>query len=297
MAEVVREYYEVQDGRQCGVHAVNNAFGREVLTTDGVAALIDEGRHLHQYGQPRPWWWDEQTAGLEADARGHVNRGSFWEAAGPLGNTYCDYSSTFIARLLDETPGVWARQVLADVGGKAHGDRGWCKVSEAAAWAGAAGFVLHSPGHYTAIRGADLVRADSEDPQRHHLHTVDSIPTNSKPAVAGQSRAGVEQLLREKLRTGHDVIVVGFARDSDDAPSERVGMAGGIGATAAGPAGGRPGTSALPRPAAPAGGRRFAPRHRGRVCRRFVPRSILSHARRLEQYGAGAGGAWRQTAL
>ena len=212
-------YYEVQVGRQCGIHAVNNAFGRAVLTTEGVAALIDEGRYLHQHGQPRPWWWDAQTEGVAADAQGRVNRGSFWEHARAPGRTYNDYSSTFIAGLLNEMPGVWAKQVLASGGGKERSAAGWDKIVAAAAREGAAGFVLHSPGHFTAVRGADLVGLDPADPRRHRLHAVDSICGDARPAVEGRGRQSVERLLRSRLTSGHDVIVVGFAGDSDDAPS------------------------------------------------------------------------------
>ena len=226
-------------GWQCGIHAVNNAIGAEVLTVDGVAAYITAGLRWREAGASQPMWWvDRDDAAVEAgqaraDAadrrsgryrRGYRNRGTFTEGTDANGApVYDNYSSGFIEAVLKDGTGTWATCV--GVGGGRRGAvvaMAIARVRTAAARGGAAGFVLHKPGHYTAIRGADLARRDPSTAGERHFHAIDSV---RKAGVVGKLAAEALAILRTHLTAGHDVIVVGLSVEATPSP-KRARLAG-----------------------------------------------------------------------
>ena len=160
---------------QCGVHATNNAFGDIVLTVDSMALLIDQGKAWQpSHGAvSRPAWWIDRSdpyvvsTQLREDAsdlvRGRArprvrNWFAFCERTGADGAVaYDNYSTGMVEWALNATPGVWARvEGRGTSGGEAGVDEGLQKVLAAAKRGGAAGLVLHEPGHFVAVRSADL---------------------------------------------------------------------------------------------------------------------------------------------
>ena len=223
-ADAVRRYFEAQVGWQCGIHAVNNAVGAKILSIDGVAAYITAGLRWREAGARRPTWWVDRgdaavTAGqAAADAadkrngcyrRGYKNWGTFAEGTNAVGApVYDNYSSGFIEAALNDGTGTWAKCVSMGGGRRAAViATAMGRVREAAACSGAVGFVLHAPGHYTAIRGADLTRRDPSTAGEHHFHAIDSM---RKAGVVGKTAAEALAILRTHLEAGHDVIVVGL---------------------------------------------------------------------------------------
>ena len=139
-----------------------------------------------------------------------------------LGALYDNYSTGVVEWALQETPGVWARlEGKGCAGGEAGVDAGLQKILAAAARSGAAGLVLHEPGHFVAIRSADLAllaelaEREGREPavgDRHRFHIIDSM---RREETTGLTATQVIELVRDRLRNGHDVIVVGREGGTD----------------------------------------------------------------------------------
>jgi hypothetical protein len=225
---VVAAYFEAQVGLLCGIHAINNAFGWQAFTEDGVAAYAEAGLAWRETDIPQPQWWvdpDEDWWMPERDQR--VQPYDTRQSDGGA-TRYHNFSGGFLEALLMDTPGMWAKSV-ALVGGRdeANVNTAMRRVREAAARSGAAGFVLHKPGaargHFTAIRGADLSRHDPTTDGRHHFHTIDSM---TAPLAAGKTTEAVTALLRAHLDAGEEVIVIGTESANGGEGTDSAGAAG-----------------------------------------------------------------------
>ena len=236
-----------------------------------MALLVSQGMAWQQSGGavPRPAWWFRRddpsmvAAQLRADvddvARQRARPGvknwfTFCERAAPGGGVeYDNYSSGVVEWALTATPGVWARVIGREVnGGEAGVDVGLQRMLTAAKRRGAAGLVLHEPGHFIAIRSADLAllaelaEQEGREPaqgDRHRFHIIDSM---QRGATAGLTATQVVELVRDRLRNNHDVIVVGRDGEAD--------VATGSAPKRARPNGGGGGEGGGVRPANAAGG-------------------------------------------
>jgi len=203
------------------------------------------------------------TAQLRADvddlARQRARPGvknwfTFCERAAPGGGVaYDDYSSGVVEWALNATPGVWAPVIGREGnGGEAGVDVGLQRMLTTVKRGGAAGLVLHEPGHFVAIRSADLaLLAELAEPagqepalgDRHRFHIIDSM---QRGETAGLTATQVVELVRDRLRNNHDVIVVGRDDEAD--------VATGSAPKHARPNGGSGGEGGGVRPAGAAGG-------------------------------------------
>ena len=153
--------------------------------------------------------------------------------------TYDNYSTGLVEWAVNSVPGVWARLEGRGVNGCGEDavDAGLANVLAAGKRSGAKGLVLHEPGHFVAIRSADLALladlAEQEPAQgdRHHFHQIDSMRPG---ATAGLTAAQVIELVRDRLRDGHDVLVVGrdgeTGGETGDAPKRARPNGAGYGA-------------------------------------------------------------------
>jgi len=237
VAEVVGFYFDPQVGWYCGIHAVNNAIGAEAFTPHGVEAYIAAGLRRPASATARPVWWaDRNDAGViagqaatDADDKRHGrsrtgfrNWSTFSEGSAGGVTVYDNYSTGFLKTLLDDTGATWATNIgVRSQGSEAAVTEAMTAVERATARGGASGFVLRTPGHYTAIRGtngADLTRPDPTTEGRHYFHTIDS---QDREGVAGKTAAEVRALLRAQLAAGGDVLVVGIEADRFATPSPK----------------------------------------------------------------------------